>query len=170
VEPGGEGNANSRRKFGRDVSPIVRWGAAGIILLSVAGEAAASGGLWCDVDDRSAQIELQGGVTHGMGGPLFSFTGKVDARDGSTPDDLRTTMFERSHVAQYWLDGKELRLLLYRERAADKAHGYVELTILAKANDEDSYEGRYELEVFDADASSEGKTWTYEGKISCGAE
>jgi hypothetical protein len=140
------------------------------ILLSSASEAAASGGLWCDVDDQSARIEIQGGVTHGMGGPLFSFVGKADARDASIPQDLRTTEFERSHVAQYWLDGKELRVLLYRERAADKAHGYVELTILTKAIDESSYEGSYTLEVFDADASSEGKTWAYSGKIACGAE
>lgn len=140
------------------------------VLLSVTSQASASGGVWCDSDDGSARIEVRGGVTHGMGGPLFSFDGTVDARDESIPDDLRKTRFERSQVSQYWLDGKELRLLLYRERAADKAHGYVELTILTRAIDESSYEGRYELQVFDADSSSEGKTWTYDGKISCGAE
>lgn len=143
---------------------------AAAILVSAASEAAASGALWCDAEDGTASIEIQGGVTRGMGGPLFSFAGKVSARDASIPEDLRATAFERSHVAQYWLDGKELRLLLYRERAADKAHGYVELTILTQGIDESSYEGRYELEVFDADATSEGKRWDYAGKIVCGVE
>ena len=150
--------------------PMIRVGIMAAILLSAAGEAAASGGLWCDVEDKSAAIALQGGVTHGMGGPIFSFTGEIEARDASVPEDLRKTEFDRTHVPQYWLDGKELRLLLYRERAAEMAHGYVELTVLTQATDESSYAGSYELKIFDADDSSEGRTWTFEGKISCGAE
>lgn len=141
-----------------------------VLLPLAASPAMASGGLWCGADDGPARIQIQGGVTHGMGGPLFSFDGTLAARDESIPADLRKITFDRSHVPQYWLDGKELRLLLYRERAADKAHGYVELTILTQAIDESSYEGRYELEVFDADATSEGKRWDYAGKIVCGVE
>lgn len=143
---------------------------AAVLPLLASSPATASGGLWCDADDGPARIEIQGGVTHGMGGPLFNFAGTLAARDETLPADLRKTAFDRSHVPQYWLDGKELRLLLYRERAADRPHGYVELTIITHAIDESSYEGRYELKLFDADSSNEGRTWKFEGKISCGAE
>lgn len=143
---------------------------AAIVLISMSGEAAASGSLWCDVEDKSVRLSVHGGVTRGMGGPLFSFDGQAEVRDTSAPADLRMTQFEKMHVSQYWLDGDELRLLLYQERAADKPHGYVQLTILGKAGDEESYAGRYSLELFDADASPEGRRWTYEGDITCGAE
>jgi hypothetical protein len=145
--------------------------ATAAILASLGTEAAASGGLWCDAEDKKARIELAGGVTRGLGSPLFSFDGQARALDPSVPADLQMTQFGKDHVAQYWLDGEDLRLLLYQERAADKPHGSVQLTIKARASDEEgSYSGRYSLEVFDADASPEGKSWSFEGAISCGSE
>ena len=141
------------------------------ILMSFAGEAAASGGLWCNSEDKSARMSLSGGVTRGMGGPLFSFDGQVEALDPAVSEDLRMTQFGKRDVAQYWLDGEELRLLLYQERAADKPHGYVKLTVRTRlADDEGTYSGRYALEVFDADSAPEGRSWSFEGDISCGTE
>jgi hypothetical protein len=144
---------------------------AAAALLSAVNGAAASGGLWCDIEDKSVRIAINSGVTRGMGGPIFNFAGKVEVLDKAVPADLQKTEFDSAHVPQYWLDDKELRLLLYREREGDKPHGYVELTILTKASDEGSYGGRYMLEVFDTDnASPEGNSWKFEGEISCGAE
>jgi len=149
----------------------MRWSIAAAILLLASAPAQASGGLWCDASDKSATIAINSGATHGLGGPLFNFAATVGVLDPSVPADLRSTSFETAHVPQYWLDASELRLLLYRERAAEKQHGYVELTVLAKADDEGAYNGRYTLQLFDADGSSpEGRSWKFEGPIGCGAE
>jgi len=138
--------------------------------------ASASGGVHCSADGEGLTIDAGGGVTRGMGGPLFSFEGTLDIADKSVAADLAKTEFVREHVAQYWLDGDDLRLLLYRERESDKAHGYVELTIVTKARPGDDgeglYDGTYDLTVFDAtdDNGGEGVTVTREGEIVCSAE
>jgi len=138
--------------------------------------ALASGGVHCSAEAGGVVIEAGGGVTRGMGGPLFSFEGTLDIADKSLAADLAKTQFAREHVAQYWLDGDDLRLLLYREREGDKAHGYVELTIETEARPGDDgegfYDGTYELTVFDAtdDNGGEGVTVTREGEIVCSAE
>jgi hypothetical protein len=136
----------------------------------------ASGGLHCSADADGVTLEVNGGVTHGMGGPLFSFEGMLEIADKAIAADLAKTAFAREHVAQYWLDGEDLRLLLYREREGDKPHGYVELTIETKAragdDGEGSYDGRYKLTVFDAteDNGGEGVTVEREGEVECSAE
>ena len=40
--------------------------------------AAASGGLWCQLEDEQVKISIESGVTHGMGGPVFNFRGKLE--------------------------------------------------------------------------------------------
>lgn len=128
----------------------------------------ASGGLQCSADAE--------GVTRGMGGPLFSFEGTLEIAEMGMAVDLAETGFAREHVAQYWLDGEDLRLVLYREREGDKAHGHVELTIETGARGGDDgegfYDGRYELTVFDAtdDNGGEGVTVRREGEVVCSAE
>lgn len=150
-----------------------------VVLTSVlawsASAAFASGGVNCSADADGVTFEVGGGVTRGMGGPLYSFEGMVEIADKSVAADLAKTAFARDHVAQYWLDGEELRLLLYREREGDKPHGYVELTIetMARPGDDEEgmYDGQYQLAVYDTQqGSSEGKTVTFAGKASCFAE
>ncbi|MEP9387914.1 hypothetical protein [Mesorhizobium sp. KR9-304] len=136
----------------------------------------ASGGIHCSADAGGVTIDVGGGVTHGMGGPLFSFEGKLEIADKAIAADLGETAFAREHVAQYWLDGEDLRLLLYREREGDKPHGYVELTIQTTARGGDDgegfYDGRYKLSVFDAteENGGEGVTVEREGEVVCSAE
>jgi hypothetical protein len=111
-----------------------------------------------------------------MGAALFSFEGTLAVAGPDVADDLAKTSFAREHVAQYWLDGEELRLLLYREREGDKPHGYVELTIRAKARAGDGgegmYDGRYTLTVFDMtdENGGEGVTISREGEVACSVE
>lgn len=60
---------------------------------------------------------------------------------------------------------------VYREREAEP-HGYVDMTILTKTKgdpDEGSFDGRYELIVYEV-ADPEGKTRKFPGKVSCTAE
>jgi hypothetical protein len=150
------------------------------IILLLAGLASqpafASGGIHCSADADGVTIDVGGGVTRGMGGPLFSFEGTLEIADKAVATDLGRTEFTRDHVAQYWLDGQDLRLLLYRERDGATPHGYVELTITTKArpgNDgEGMYDGRYTLSVFDMteENGGEGVTVSREGDVACLAE
>ncbi len=143
-----------------------------LAILMVVSPASASGGLHCTADDKAVAFEVEGGVTHGMGGPLFSFRAEVDIRNPTVAGDLRKTSFAKDNVAQYWLDGEELKLLLYRERDGDKAHGYVQLLIETKAGGDDgSYDGRYALSVFDTEGeAAEGTTLDMAGDVVCSAE
>lgn len=140
-----------------------------VALLAAIPAAKASGGISCAHAGGDHVIDIGAGVTHGMGGPVFQLAGHVEITDPAAPVDLTKTTFDREHLAQYWLDGTELRLLLYRERAGDAPHGYVELTIRTNAGDEETYEGTYTLTLFDTAGidGAEGKTFTYEGAVTC---
>ena len=142
------------------------------MLLSSAGAALASGGIWCSAEDAAAIFEVEAGVTRGMGGPTFNFRGNLEILSRSAGDSLRKTVFEDSNLTQYWLDGKELRLNIYREHEAAQKINSVELTILTKTSDEGVYDGNYTLAVYDAaaDTDQDGKPVEISGKVSCGAE
>jgi hypothetical protein len=141
-------------------------------LLLSASTAFASGGIWCDVDDIAVTFDVGAGVTRGMGGPTFNFRGDLEIKARPVGDGLRKTVFEDSNLTQYWLDGKELRLNIYREHQLGDAYNSVELTILTKASDEGIYDGQYTLAVYDnaADTDKDGKPAELTGKVSCGAE
>ena len=144
---------------------------AGLFSLLLTGSAFASGGISCMGDDEKAKFEVGGGVTHGMGGPLFNFEGTIEILDKSVADDLRKISVTREHVAQYWLDGQDLRLVIYRERA-EGDHGYVELTIRTQVSEEGVYGGQYELEVYETRGVTgpEGKTIEIKSTTSCFVE
>lgn len=151
---------------------------AGRIIVSLAvalmaPPAFASGGLSCTADDATAAFDIEAGVTRGMGGPVFSLAGELTIKDGGVAADLARTAFSRDNLAQYWLDGGELRLLLYKERAEGE-FGSVELTIRTKAlgdEDEGIYAGDYALNVFESTGDgSDSKTWDFSGKVECSAE
>lgn len=148
-----------------------------LILLTIAANPAlASGGLNCSANEKDVSFDVSGGVTRGMGSPLFSFQGTVRIADPKVATDLAGTEFAQEHVAQYWLDGEDLRLRLYREREGGLPHGYVELGIETKAAPGDDGEGLYEglfvLTVFDGvdDDNHEGVTVRREGQVSCFVE
>jgi len=142
------------------------------MLLLSAGTAFASGGIWCNVDDPTVTFDVGAGVTRGMGGPTFNFRGDLEIKARPVGDHLRKTVFEDSNLTQYWLDGQELRLNIYREYETANAFNSVELTILTKASDEGVYDGQYTLAVYDnaADTDKDGKPAELTGKVSCGAE
>ena len=152
----------------------MRFPVAVAVFSMCAGGASASGGINCEAKDKAVSFEVSAGVSRGLGAAIFSFDGKVTIKDKKIASDLVNTKFERDHVAQYWLDGKELRLLLYREREGDKPHGYVELGIETKARPGDDgegvYDGSYTLSVFDTSKSGDGVTVTREGRVSCFVE
>lgn len=143
-------------------------------LLAIAiSSANASGGIACDIEDTSVRLNVRAGVTHGMGSPTFNFKGDLTVRNDKIAEDLRRVTFDDGDRPQYWLDDKELRLVLYKERVADKAFGSVELIIRTAADDDGgSFAGTYKLSIADATAStgSDSKTIGYTGAVTCFAE
>lgn len=133
--------------------------------------ALASGGASCTNDGGPATIELSAGITHGMGSPVFSLTATVDAKDAAAAADLKKSTFEKGHLAQYWLDDKEMKFLLYREREGAGEFGSVELVIVTKpVGDDVGYDGTYKLTLSDMTGGGEGKNAVLEGKITCSVE
>ena len=145
-----------------------------ILLAASAGAAAASGGLSCEAEDAAVTLAIDSGITRGMGGPLFQFSGRVEIRDAGVAADLGATDFAQKHVPQYWFDGNTLKLLLYREREGDAPHGYVTVVIETEStgDDEGGYAGDYRVSVYDmTDAKSgEAATADFAGAVSCMVE
>ena len=149
---------------------VVALGAAAVGLMA-AGEAAASGGFSCEADDAQARIMIQSGVTHGMGSPVFNFRAEAEVKGGEVADDLRKTDFGDEHLAQYWLGDGELKLVLYRERDGDKAHGSVEIVVRTKLDEEGGAKGTYEVSTFDVPADGgDAKESRATGEVSCSVE
>ena len=136
--------------------------------------AAASGSLDCEIKDKSVQLTLHSGITRGMGGPFFGFKAELKTSLPGVPADLKAMEFDGEHLAQRWLNEREAKLVIYRERQGDAPHGSVELTIETKRvskNDEGRYAGTYVLQIDAAPADGkEQKPITARGRISCSAE
>lgn len=145
----------------------------GFLLAATALPAAASGGLECTIKDKSVRFTVNAGITSGMGRPTFNLKGELAIVDRAVAQDLRAVTFAADDRPQYWLDGKELRLVLYKERQGDKPFGSVELELRAKAaGDDGTFRGTYKLSTYDMSGSDsgEGKATTLRGKIACSVE
>jgi hypothetical protein len=141
-----------------------------LTILASAAPALASGGASCANDGGDVAIDLSAGITHGMGGPVFSLTATVDAKVEAAAD-LRKGSFAKENLAQYWLDDKEMKFLLYRERDGAGEFGSVELLIVTKpVGDDVGYDGTYKLTLTDMTGGGEGKNTTLEGKVTCSVE
>lgn len=143
---------------------------AGLTLFA-APAAHASGGLWCNVDDANLKLDVESGVTHGMGSPFFSFkaAGELKGKDVAT-DFQKLTLDDK--LVHSWLDGDEVRLLFYTERT-DGEFGSVQITIeTVMAADEEGYEGTYQVSYFEGtrQKGEEDGFRRFEGKLTCGVE
>lgn len=146
--------------------------ATGLVLVCSSGFAAAAGGLSCDASDDDVAIMLSGGVTHGMGSGLFSFSGKIEIRSDEVAEDLRVTEFGREHVPQYWLDGDTMKLRLYREREGGAVHGYVDAIIETATGDDGNDHGEYLVAVYDMTNAEDGEVEPvqFTGSVTCSVE
>lgn len=146
----------------------------GFLLAATALPAAASGGLDCSIKDKSVQFTLNSGVTHGMGGPTFNLKAELKILRKGIVEDFRTVALDDGNRPQYWLDGKDLRLLFYREREGNGPFASVELEIRTKAtgDDEGTYNGTYKLTgdgLLGTD-SVQSERLELKGKVSCSVE
>ena len=140
-------------------------------LLPLTSAAVASGGIGCEGSAGKMRFSIESGVTRGMGNPVFQFKGTIATSDKAIQPDLRKVEVTDEHLAQYWLDGKELKMVVYREREAGD-HGYVQLTMITRAKEEGTYAGRFDVSYFESKdiAAPEGKTIEVSGKVNCFVE
>ena len=130
----------------------------------------ATGGFSCSVDDANLKFETQSALGSGMGAPIINLEAKGEIRLKGTAADLAQMEFSK-HLVHSWMLFPDLRLHFYREREADKPHGYVELVVTAvSADDEGTADGSYDLTVFDTSGASSGDPLKVTGKISCFVE
>lgn len=139
-----------------------------LAVLAAASPAAASGGISCATDSGPMELAIQGGVTHGMGSPLFAFQATAGTSDKRVPPDFQRVEFAQPNVAQYWLDGQDLRLVLYREREGGTDHAEVTVVLRLLAGEEGAYEGEYRASIIDVAAGDEPVELA--GPITCFVE
>jgi hypothetical protein len=131
----------------------------------------AMGGVWCNADDRDVTISFQAAQTHGVIAPLQNVTARLQANMGGVPAAFRDMKFGQSDIGGYWLDGKEFRLKLNRERNS-KVRGYVVLIIKTLAVEELDFRGKYDLTMVmrNPRLGGDDRTWTAGGDIACSAD
>jgi hypothetical protein len=140
------------------------------IVLLGAGPALATGGLSCTIDDAMLNFEAQSALGRGMGAPIINLEAKGEIRMKGVAADLAKLELSK-HLVHSWMAHPDTRLHFYREREADKPHGYVELVISAvSADDEGEAAGTYELTVFEAEGAASGEPLKATGKVSCFVE
>jgi hypothetical protein len=134
--------------------------------------AAASGGLFCNAEDGSLKFSVQAGLTRGNGA-FFNFRGELHARLAEAPAAFRDLKLVNRELIQHWLDEREAKLLIYRERTA-APYGSVTLRVEtrhADTDEEGSYEGSYVLTIsYVAKAGSEAKVLEARGTATCSAD
>jgi len=141
------------------------------LLLAGLMPAHASGGVSCEAKDGSVQFEVGGGMGRSVGASLFNVNGEIKVKLKGVPADFRELKLKDADVSQRWIDGKEVRLQLYRERE-EGLFGYVNLEILTKRVGEGSYKGSYELTVsnLESEKATEAKQFKARGKVTCMTE
>jgi hypothetical protein len=133
----------------------------------------ASGGFWCSADDKSAKLSVQAGLTRGSGA-MFNFRGELKILLTTVPADFRTLKLDGRDLIQRWLDDRESKLLIYRERAR-APFGSISLMIETKradTDDEGSYAGTYALTVSFMKSAKDAEATVVEarGDAACSAE
>ena len=130
----------------------------------------ATGGFSCTVDDANLKFETGSALGAGMGAPILNLEAKGEIKLKGVAADLAQLDFSK-HLVHSWMAYPDTRLHFYREREADKPHGYVELIISAvSAGDEGEAAGTYEFTVFEAEGSASGEPLKASGKVTCFVE
>ena len=125
-------------------------------------------------EDKTLKLSVEGAFSRGVGEGVINFGGRIEVLAKTTPDDFRSVDLEREHLTQTWINGRDLKLRMYREREGNAApHGYIELLLETRqsSRDELEYTGSYVLTVFHLKSGqdSEGKTLSARGKAKCSA-
>ena len=149
---------------------MLRMVAIAAALALCAGEARATGGFWCTVEDANLKFSAESAFSHGLGARFLNFKAEAEVKVPGTPEALRKLSLDDALIHS-WFHGPQLKLLLYRETEGDVAHGYVEIIIETNSpsNDDSDYSGTYKLIVYTLEdkAVPEGKDMIFEGEATC---
>lgn len=138
------------------------------LLLGALGPAGATASLTCSATDRSLAFSAQAIVGHGLGEALSGFRGNIQLLMRNTPEALRELEFAGEHLTHHWVNGRELKLRLFREGAGDSG-GSVELVVETRAvtNDDPKHRGSYLLNVTLPLVEGHPKTLKARGRATC---
>src|SRR5262249_10920284 len=131
--------------------------------------ALATGTLWCEADDQVLTFRARSGLSRGINGSFLDFTADLQVKLDGVPPDFRQLQLDEAGLSHRWLDNKQLKLRLDRERAAGPG-GYLVLVVATDAVEEGQYRGRYELTAFDTANDGRGRTWEARGNVSCSVD
>ncbi len=142
-------------------------------LIFASAPAFASASLSCEASDKTVKLNLEAGLSRGAGDDFFSFKGELEILAPGTPKDFRKMEFSKESLTQRWLDSRNLKLKLYREREGEP-HGSVDVVIEAwprKDSDDIEFRGGYVLTILDMGVKKdgEGKTTVLKGRVTCSA-
>lgn len=131
----------------------------------------ASGGIGCAGADQALKFNVESGMTRGAGGGFFNFRAALDVLLPSTPEDFRKLQLDGADLMHHWVDDKELKLLLYRERT-EGPFGWVRFLIESRRVDEGAYAGSYVLTIGNvgSEQDSEPKMLEARGAVQCFVE
>ncbi len=140
-----------------------------LALLGFAAPAQASGGLWCNVDDANLKLDIESGVTRGMGSPFFNFRAAAELKDKRVMPEFRKLELG-DKLVHSWLDGGT-KLSFYTEVEKADAIYSTEITIdTVQGEDEVEDAGTYTVITYtDAKDVEDGRI-ELTGPITCGGE
>ncbi len=134
--------------------------------------AAATGNLDCTISDGNLDFEFEALFSYSLDSPLFQPKLAFESKNPHTFAGLKTLDANRLGLIQQWFEGRDLRLQFYSETEGDAVpFASVKLTIeTVTGEDENSYAGRYRLEITPAAMPGKGgETIKLEGQASCSA-
>jgi hypothetical protein len=142
-----------------------------LVLLLSAHHAQATGSFACTINDANMTFEAASPMGRGMGSPILHLVAKLEVKDNSLPEDLAKLDLKKALVHS-WVAGDDFNLHFYHERDAAKPHGFIELIIKTKLND-DAVEtsGSYDLiTLANIEDGGEAKTRNVTGAVVCAIE
>jgi hypothetical protein len=135
-------------------------------ILSLPAVASATGGVWCDIKDRNAELHFKASMSRDGTGGWWGIEGRLRTMVEDLPQHLADFAITDEALTQRWL-GRDGVFMEIQKLDADPAIS-VMLSVVAKPVDEGAYEGSYELRI--AHERSRAAFASWEGKVTCGAD
>jgi len=151
---------------------LTRTAFALLLTLAGVGETQAAGRIYCAVDDAYIKMSLESGFDAAGGNKLIHFRGALTLKDSKVPGLIETMLLNSGMLRQRWMDGKDLRLLVYSETSGAGPFAALELTIetSATASDPNRFEGRYAVVIETAEkktSTPRSTAMSREGNLVC---
>jgi len=141
-----------------------------LLALTLAVPAHASRTLHCSIVDKSLTLVMEGTISDNAGEGLVSVRGDLKPLIPALSSGFGPFVLERALVTQFWFNGEELKLRLYRET---KGEPQETLDLLFETRqekrDRTAYSGLYQGKVssFGAATGPAAKETAFKGRVDC---